>query len=216
MLASIIERTVGNQARVLDIACGTGFMMLELSNIGFRTTGLEIDLNLCEITKDTASHFGLKTQSICGDACAIPLEDESFDVVRSSSFFEHVYDVDLALQEQIRVLRKGGLLIIEDGNMLNPKTLINLLIFYPIRTKGKHGGLKWLFTKTKVHRNLYGYLPLGRDEDVKTVWWWRRKLRYIKSLRPVEMITSAKYLHSRFPRVLHPFIGGCLILAEKV
>ena len=190
-------------------------MMLELSNLNFQITGLEIDPNLCEITKKTAVQLGLNAQSICSDACAIPFEEGSFDVVRSSSFFEHVYDVDLALREQIRVLRKGGLLIIEDGNMLNPRTLIDLLIFYPIRTKGKHGGLKWLFGKTKVYSNLYGYLPLGRDEDVKTIWWWRRKLRQIKSLSTIEVTTSARYLHRSFPRMLHAFIGGCFIVAEK-
>jgi ubiquinone/menaquinone biosynthesis C-methylase UbiE len=216
MFISLIKPRINDKAHILEVACGTGFMMLELSSQGLQVTGLEIDPNLVELTNVAASHFGLQARSVCGDACAIPFANCSFDIVMSNSFFEHVYDIDLALREQIRVLRKGGVLIIQDGNFLNPKVLLNLLIFYPIRSKGRYGGLKWLFTKGKVRRNLYGYLPLGRDENCKTIWWWRRKLRHMDSLRIIDVTTTAKYTHAHLPYILRPFIGGCLVVAEKI
>lgn len=204
------------QANILDVACGTGFRVLELANQGYMVTGLEIDPNLCQLTNQAAVNFGLKARSICGDACRIPFDDESFDVVMSSSFFEHVYDVDLALQEQIRVLRPGGLLIIEDGNLLSPFELLNLLVLYPVRTKGQYGGFKWLFTKGQVKQNLYGYLPLGRDEDVHTMWWWKRKLQTVKDLQIIEVATMGKYIKRSLPFLPYPFYGPCLAVARKV
>ena len=201
---------------ILDVACGTGFRVLELANRGYCSAGLEIDPNLCDLADAAAGCFGLGARMFCGDACHIPVDSGSFDVVVSSNFFEHVYDVDSALYEQVRVLRKGGLLIVEDGNLLNPALVFDLLFLYPKRTQGEFGGLKWLLTKSQVKENLYGYLPLGRDEDVKTLWWWRRKLERLPNLQVVESTTTEKYVKGWLPVWLSPFRGSCLAVARKV
>jgi SAM-dependent methyltransferase len=216
MFDSILTDHLGKRARILEVACGTGFTLLELAQRGFRATGLEFDPELCRITQRTADHFALEVRSAAGDACRLPFKDASFDAVYSRSFFEHVYDVQLALSEQTRILRPGGLLIISDGNLWSPRLLLDLLIFYPIRTRGKHGGLKWLLQKRKVHKNLYGYLALGRDEDVKTVRWWRRTLSRRPDLLVIEATTSGRYLHPEWPSWTHPFIGACQVFAKKI
>jgi SAM-dependent methyltransferase len=216
MLASKIGDHVGPRAAVLEVACGTGLTLLELAQRGCRVMGLEFDPELCRLTDNAAKHFSLDACTVAGDACKLPFADGSFDAVYSRSFFEHVYDVDVALTEQTRILRPGGLLIVSDGNLWNPRLLLDLLVFYPIRTRGKHGGLKWLLQKRKVHKNLYGYLTLGRDEDVKTVRWWRRTLGRRPDLRVIEATTSAKYLRPEWPRWTHPFIGACQVFAQKL
>ena len=216
MIDSIARSHCGASVRLLDVACGVGFSALELANLGFHTVGLEADPALCALTNTAALQFGLTTRAVCGDACLVPFDQGSFDVVMSRSFFEHVYDRDLAISEQLRVLRTGGVLIVLDGNLLNPRLLLDLLVFYPIRTRGRLGGLHWLLTKRRVKRNLYGYLKLGRDEDVKTPRWWRRTFRRRSDCRLIEAGTSAKYMHPGWPRLLHPFLGGCQIVAVKV
>ena len=215
MLDALVRRHGRAGARILDIACGTGFSVLELAQLGYRTTGLEADPALCALTNAAAAQFGLQTAAVSGDACRVPFGEGVFDVVMSRSFFEHVYDRDLALEEQLRVLKRGGLLLIIDGNLLNPRVVLDLLVFYPIRTRGEFGGLKWLFTKRRVRRNLYGYLPLGRDEDIKTPWWWRRTIRRRSDCRLVEAGTSAKYMQPGWPRCLRPFLGACQVVAVK-
>jgi SAM-dependent methyltransferase len=214
-LDMILKLVGAAPGRVLDIACGVGFRVVELAQAGHEAHGLDIDPNLCRLTAAGAERFELPARITCGDACRIPFADGSFDVVMSNSFFEHVYDIDTALNEQIRVLKPGGLLIIEDGNFLNPLLLLDLLVFYAIRTRGRHGGLKWLFTKGRVRQNLYGYLPLGRDEDVKTMWWWRRKLASRTDLVLLESVTTAKHQDSWLPLQLYPFRGLCLALARR-
>ena len=201
--------------RILEVACGMGFQLLELSARGWNMTGLEVDPNLCALTNNAAGEFGLSTSLLAGDACQIPLGDETFGACFSHSFFEHVWDVDLALSEQVRVLKPGGMLFIFDGNLYNPRTFLDLLIFYPLRTRGKHGGLKWLFGKRKVHKNLYGYLHLGRDEDIKTPAWWKRRIGLEKRLDLIWAGTGGRYTHPELPSFLQTFLGSCLVIAKK-
>lgn len=215
LLESRIRSRAGAGARVLEVACGTGFTTLELANRGLSAVGVDASPELCALTNAAAAHFGVDARAVAGDGCALPFAEGRFDAVFSESFFEHVYDVDLTLREQARVLRPGGLLLLLDGNLLNPLTLLDLLVFYPLRTRGRHGGLRWLLTKRRVHRNLYGYLARGRDEDVKTMWWWRRRLRRHPELRVLEIGTSAPEAHPGVPRLLHPFVGACKVVAEK-
>jgi SAM-dependent methyltransferase len=215
MVETLVRRHCGPGARVLDVACGTGFGMLELSARGFRSAGVDFDARLCAMVSDAARHFDLRADAVAGDACRLPFADGSFDAVMSRSFFEHVYDRNLAITEQLRVIRPGGLLLILDGNLLNPRVLLDLLVMYPLRTRGRHGGIRWLLTKRRVHRNLYGYLPQGRDEDVKTPRWWRRTIESRSDCELLEASTSARYMHAQWPRLLHPFLGSCQVIALK-
>lgn len=215
MLDAIFREHAGGGARVLDVACGTGFSILELAARGYRTSGVDVDPALCQLVAAAARSFDIPASASAGDACRLPYADSSFDVVMSRSFFEHVYDRDLALGEQLRVLRPGGLLFLNDGNLQNPRLLFDLLVSYPLRTRGRHGGLVWLLTKRRVWKDLYGYLPLGRDEDVKTPRWWRRFIGRRDDCRLIEAATSAKYMYPDTPKLLHPFLGSCQVLALK-
>jgi SAM-dependent methyltransferase len=201
---------------VLEVACGMGFHLLELAARGWaRLVGLEIDPELSLLSRDAACRFDLPFRALTGDACAIPLADGSCGAVLSQSFFEHVYDVNRALSEQIRVLRPGGRLLILDGNLLNPKTVCDLLFLYPLRTRGRHGGLRWLFAKRRVHQNLYGYLRLGRDEDIHSPGWWRRRLARDPRLTLHAAGTGGDLTHPALPRPLRRLLGSCVVVAEK-
>jgi SAM-dependent methyltransferase len=45
---------------------------------------------------------------VCGDACSLPFENESFDVVTLFDVLEHIGDDRSAAQEALRVVRSGG------------------------------------------------------------------------------------------------------------
>lgn len=96
------------QKEILDVGCGTGAILQRLGNPE-RNVGIDLG--------DEAVSFcrrrGL-TNVQKGDVCALPFEDASFDALICSSVLYHqwVRDVAGAVREMHRVLRPGGLLLI--------------------------------------------------------------------------------------------------------
>ncbi|WP_394841993.1 class I SAM-dependent methyltransferase [Pendulispora brunnea] len=95
-------------ARVLDVACGTGVVGLTAARLGAKVTGLDLSPPLLERAKENASIMGLEIEWHQGDVEALPFEDASFDVVLSQ--FGHMFAPrpKVAIQEMLRVLRRGG------------------------------------------------------------------------------------------------------------
>jgi ubiquinone/menaquinone biosynthesis C-methylase UbiE len=91
---------------ILDVGCGKGELLEKL--LDYKVFELGIDFSI----KNLDIAHSKKIALIMGDATSLPLREEVFDIVVSSQFFEHVWDVRQALNEQIRVLKKGGNLII--------------------------------------------------------------------------------------------------------
>jgi SAM-dependent methyltransferase len=50
---------------------------------------------------------------VCGDAFALPFDDESFDVVFHQGLLEHFKNPGDMLDEHVRVLKKGGTLLVD-------------------------------------------------------------------------------------------------------
>lgn len=214
MLSEIIGFKEG--IKVLDVGCGVGLQVIELSNIGAHCIGVDAAEDAIKVINQIQVDFGLNVKGVYGDACNLPFDDGTFDVVMSYEFFEHVTDIDQALKEQIRVLRSGGRLVIEQQNFLNPLILLDLLVKYPRRTHGKYGGLKWLFTKSKVKENIYGTGWTGKDEDIHTRLWWRMKMKqYSSNLEIKEFTSSMVKSRGSSYKILEPFIGNILIIARK-
>lgn len=203
---------------ILDIGCGFGQEIIELANLGGNCVGIDAVEDYSNLITTIGKTYDIKVKGDFGDACALPYENETFDIVMSRSFFEHLKDFDIGMKEQIRVLRKGGKLIVRDGNFLCPLTLYDLLIKYPRRTNGKYGGIRWLFTKGKVRENLYevgGWT--GKDEDVHSIFWWKRKMKNYQELRVEEITTTRGYKTKEklSSAILKPFLGSVLVIAVK-
>lgn len=100
--------TVGRAVTILDAGCGTGFLMTRLGTIG-RAFGIDIAAAALSFCRQR----GLSRISQ-GSVMALPFKNESFDVIVSTDVLYHrgVTDDDRALSEFHRILRKGGLLIL--------------------------------------------------------------------------------------------------------
>lgn len=95
---------------VLDIACGEGYGSHYLAQQAASVVGVDVDAKTVEHAQATYSHPGLSYRQ--GDCAAIPLEDNSVDVVVSFETIEHHDQHDAMMAEIKRVLRPDGLLII--------------------------------------------------------------------------------------------------------
>lgn len=101
---------------LLDVGCGTG--MSRQLYTRFADPYIGIDLSEKAIAKAKADFPESNWQ--VADACALPFEDSSFDIVAFSSVLHHIPDFGLALKEAYRVLKPGGKVFAFDPNRLHP------------------------------------------------------------------------------------------------
>jgi SAM-dependent methyltransferase len=96
------------QKAILDAGCGTGAILKRLGN-----PEKNIGVDLAPEAISFCRQRGLNNV-LCGDVSALPFADASFDAVICSSVLYHqwVEDVISVVRELRRVLRPGGLLVL--------------------------------------------------------------------------------------------------------
>lgn len=98
--------------KLLDIGCGTGFLIDMLSNnYNAEFTGLDLS---SEMIKQARNKNIKNATFVEGRSDDIPFEDNSFNVVTCSQSFHHYPETDKPMQEARRVLKQGGLYILSD------------------------------------------------------------------------------------------------------
>jgi SAM-dependent methyltransferase len=103
-------------ARVLDVACGTGNLAIQLARAGAEVTGVDIATNLLVQARERAASEGLSVRFDEGDAEALPYGDADFDVVVTMFGAMFAPRQELVASELARVLRPGGTLAMANWN----------------------------------------------------------------------------------------------------
>ena len=109
-----IHRFAVPDARVLEIGAGTGRYSIALAREGVNVTAVElVESNLAVLRENSRGIENL--QSFQGDATDLSrFEDQSFDVALVLGPLYHLYeteDVRKAIDEAIRVTKKGGVIL---------------------------------------------------------------------------------------------------------
>ncbi len=99
---------------VLDVACGTGYGACLLSHIASRVIGADISLASLSFARRQYPRANL--QYVCLDAQKFPFRESSFDVIISLETVEHLAEPKVFLEECVRVLRPGGVLVLSTPN----------------------------------------------------------------------------------------------------
>lgn len=94
-------------AVLVDLGCGAGLLAPHVAGAGYRHVGVDIGASALA---QAAAH-GVTV--VRGDVTAVPLADGCADVVAAGEILEHVPDLPTAVREACRLLRPGGLLVID-------------------------------------------------------------------------------------------------------
>lgn len=150
----LIELTkLKSGSRLLDLGSGTGDIVREAlkQHPGCLPVAADLTLEMMRVGKK--SEIQLDYPQVCADALELPFTDASFDAVASGFLLRNVIDVKQALEEQFRILKPGGRVVILDTtrpykNFAYPA--IQVYFRYVIPTLGK-----WITGQEDAYR----YLP---------------------------------------------------------
>jgi SAM-dependent methyltransferase len=111
------------RARVLDVGCGTGEIVLRLAREYPRVTLLGIDVHEphLALARERSREFGPRTEFRRGDAFALDFPARSFDLTICRHMLQAVPEPERVLAEMKRVTRPGGVLhvVAEDYGMIH-------------------------------------------------------------------------------------------------
>ena len=140
----LVTRYAPPRSKILDLGCGNGISARLLNQVDFDVIGTDISplfLEEARAWENSKLHY-----RVC-DVMELPFESDSFDVICSNELVEHLPDVETALTEMMRVVCRGGRIVISGPNLCSP--LIPFLDWLNLMS-GKPGRPVWGETKRQA------------------------------------------------------------------
>jgi demethylmenaquinone methyltransferase/2-methoxy-6-polyprenyl-1,4-benzoquinol methylase len=155
LVAKTLFSTLANdQARVLDVACGTGDLSLTISEKGkARVIGIDFCRPMLDIAASKAIRLGSLIPFVEGDALALPFGDCSFEAATIAFGLRNLASVEAGFRELLRVLKPGGRLAVLEFSKPNAPLLRSLFKIYFTKLLPLFGGL------VSGSKSAYRYLP---------------------------------------------------------
>lgn len=113
--ANTIEKIVNvTGKKIIDIGCGGGIYTKQLAQMGANEViGFDFSKEILQAARENCGDLQ-NVSFIQGDAHNIDIPNETFDIVISRAVVHHLQNVPLFLQNAYRILKQGGVLILQD------------------------------------------------------------------------------------------------------
>lgn len=113
--AEMMAADLAEGTDLLEVAPGPGFFAVEMARTGrCKVTGLDVSRTFVELAREYAKEQGVTVDFRRGDVAAMPFADGSFDFLICQAAFKNFADPVDALDEMHRVLRPGGVALVQD------------------------------------------------------------------------------------------------------
>jgi demethylmenaquinone methyltransferase/2-methoxy-6-polyprenyl-1,4-benzoquinol methylase len=142
-------------ARVLDICCGTGDLMLALKAKGKSATvyGSDFCHPMLVAARRKVEQRHVKSDLFEADALGLPVPDQSFDVITVAFGFRNLANYQHGFEELFRILKPGGLAAILEFSTPPNALMARLYSFYSRNILPTIGGM------ISGSKDAYTYLP---------------------------------------------------------
>lgn len=122
----IFRKKRSQEISVLEIGAGTAvdsYLLAEkFPAVSFTAT--DLSQKSIEIAQEAGKFFACQIKLAVDDALKMKFLNQSFDIVFSQGVVEHFKDPDQIMQEQIRVLKDGGVLVVDVPQRYTLRTII--------------------------------------------------------------------------------------------
>lgn len=105
--AALVPQAERQGAIMVDLGCGAGLLAPHVAAKGYWHIGVDVTRSALG---QAAAHGVTPVE---GDVCRVPMADGCADVVVAGEILEHVPDLEGAVGEACRLLRPGGLLVLD-------------------------------------------------------------------------------------------------------
>src|SRR5262245_34958348 len=100
--------------RVLDVACGAGFLLRAYRDAGADVFGVELSEAMLREAGNTLKPFVVPTHLMQADAARLPFDSGTFELVTCKLAFHYFSDPHRVVGEMVRVCRRSGLIALTD------------------------------------------------------------------------------------------------------
>lgn len=201
-----LVRQYGAGKDILEAGCGTGLLLAEAARIGRSAVGVDLSAGML----GRARERGLRV--LQGSLTALPLPNESVDLVYSMKVLAHVPPIREALAELARVVRPGGHMLLEFYNPFSLRYLAKMIGGAAPIAEGTTD--RDVYTRYDRLETARGYLPPG----VELV-----SVRGVRVVTPTSSVFRQPLLATLFERAERVAcdlpglrrLGGFLILVAR-
>lgn len=216
---------------ILDAGCGAGAHAMRLARRGFSVVAADFSDSVLEMAKANLQAAGMQDQIRLQheNLLSLSFPDETFDAILVWGVLMHIPDVEKAVAELTRVLKKGGSLIVSEGNMYSLQSVAE-------RTRCRLTGKHYAIGKyTDAGLEYWETTPTGQLlTRVMNIGWLKKKFidsgftvqrhvsgqfseRYTRysSERAKKLIHDFNRLWFRVIKFPQPAFGNLLILRKK-
>jgi ubiquinone/menaquinone biosynthesis C-methylase UbiE len=154
---------------VLDAGCGQGKSFLPLIECFApqHLIGVDAEEKCLDRARREAAREGTRTDLYRRDLSALPLADESVDLVFCHQTFHHLVRQDLALREFWRVLKPGGVLLFAESTRAYIHSwIIRLLFRHPMHMQRSAGEYLDMIRRQ-------GFRFEAQNVSLPYLWWSR-------------------------------------------
>jgi SAM-dependent methyltransferase len=199
-LLDFVETNINN-ARVLDIGCGTGSLSFAVARRYSTASVTGCDISEALLANARSANPCLdRVRFEPGNACALPFADSSFDLVLSSLVLMFVPDGALAAREMARVAKPGGVVSAATWDLRGGVTVTRMLNDTVVAL-GVPGAESW-------RARLMGG-PGVRPGELATLWG-RAGLRDVREAQITIRMDFANFADYWEPAIQGPLLPGLL------
>ena len=116
IVLSYLKNSCGS---ILDVGCGPAIFTKELNSLGLKPHSIDLSIEMLKKAR-SLTNTAIQSYWVNCEVERLPFKDEAFDNVISIGVIAYATDTSCALNELVRVLKTGGLLVIQCSNSFAP------------------------------------------------------------------------------------------------